>query len=108
MHPASSCSFRRTTPVVAAYVGVIDFIVIRGDETLLVTVRPHLLAKHLKAIRELHDLFGPDYKPTRMWPSEGPDEWKWNDYAVDVSAAEPAAGTERKPRRNRSRANKPQ
>ena len=99
---------RRTTPAVAAYVGVLDFIVMRGDDKLLVTVRPHLLAKHLKAIRELQDLFGPEYKPTRMWPSEGPDGWNWHDYAVDVSANEPGTDTERKPRRNRSGANKPQ
>ena len=99
---------RRTTPAVAAYVGVLDFIVMRGDEKLLVTVRPQIQAKHLKAIRELQNLFGPEYKPMRMWPSEGPDGWKWHDYVVDVSAAEPAADRERKPRRNRSRVNKPQ
>ena len=80
----------------------------RGNEKLLVTVRPNLLAKHLKAIRELQNLFGSEYKATRMWPSEGPDGWNWHDYAVDVSATEPAADTERKPRRNRSRSNKPQ
>jgi len=99
---------RRTTPAVSAYVGVLDFIVMRGDQKLLVTVRPNLLAKHLKAIRELQNLFGPEYKPTRMWPSEGADGWKWNDYSVDLSATEPAADTERKPRRKRSRANAPQ
>jgi hypothetical protein len=99
---------RRTTPAVAAYVGVLDFIVMRGDEKLLVTVRPHLLAKHIKAIRELQNLFGPEYKPTRMWPNEGPDGWNWHDYSVGVSATEAAADTERKPRRIRSRANKPQ
>jgi hypothetical protein len=76
---------RRTTPAVAAYVGVLDFIVMRGDEKLLVTVRPRLQAKHLKAIRELQNLFGSEYKPMRMWPSEGPDGWNWHDYPVDIS-----------------------
>jgi hypothetical protein len=52
---------------------VLDFIVMRGNEKLLVTVRPNLLAKHLKAIRELQNLFGSEYKPMRMWPSEDPD-----------------------------------
>ena len=80
---------RRTTPAVAPYVGVLDFIVLRGDEKLLVTVRPHLQAKHLKAIRELQNLYGPEYKPVRIWPSEGPDGWIWHDYPIDASACEP-------------------
>ncbi len=99
---------RRTTPAVAAYVGVLDFIVMRGEEKLLVTVRPQLLAKHLTAIRELQNLFGSEYKPMRMWPSEGPDGWSWHDYAVDLSAKDSAPDTERKPRRKRSPANAPQ
>lgn len=76
---------RRTTPAVAAYVGVLDFIVLRGDEKLLVNVRPRLQAKHLEAIRELQNLFGTEYKPMRMWPSEGPGGWNWHDYPVDIS-----------------------
>ena len=76
---------RRTTPAVSAYVGVLDFIVMRGEEKLLVTVRPRLQAKHLKAIRELQNLFGSEYKPMRMWPSDGPDGWNWHDYPVDTS-----------------------
>ena len=99
---------RRTTPAVAPYVGVLDFIVLRGEEKLLVTVRPHLQAKHITAIRELHELYGPEYKPVRIWPSEGPDGWNWRDYPIDVSASEPAAGTERKPRPKRSRVSKSQ
>lgn len=79
---------RRTTPAVAAYVGVLDFIVLRGDEKLLVNVRPRLQAKHFKAIRELQNLFGSDYKPMRMWPSEGPDGWNWHDCPVDISATD--------------------
>jgi hypothetical protein len=99
---------RRTTPAVAPYVGVLDFIVLRGDEKLLVTVRPHLQAKHLTAIRELKDLYGPEYKPVRIWPSDGPDGWSWRDHPIDVSTCEPAAGAERKPRPKRSHRNKSQ
>jgi hypothetical protein len=81
---------KRTTPAAAQFVGVLDFVVMRGDEKLLVTVRPHLQAKHLKAIGELHKLFGADYKPVRMWPIDGPDGWSWLDFSVDDSAPEPA------------------
>lgn len=79
---------RRITPAVAAYVGALDFIVLRGDEKLLVTVRPRLQAKHLQAISELQKLFGSQYKPVRIWPSEGPAGWNWDEHPVDVSAAE--------------------
>lgn len=79
---------RRTTPAVAPYVGVLDFIVLRGDEKLLATLRPRLHAKHLRAIRELQKLLGSEYKPIRVWPSEGPTAWNWDEYPVDVSAAE--------------------
>ena len=99
---------RRTTPAVAPYVGVLDFIVLRGEEKHLVTVRPHLQAKHITAIRELHELYGPEYKPVRIWPAEGSDGWIWRDFPIDVSACEPGPGTERKPRPKRSRVQKPQ
>jgi len=99
---------RRTTPAVAPYVGVLDFIVLRGEEKLLVTVRPHLQAKHLTAIRDLQNLYGPEYKPVRIWPSEGPDGWNWHDYPVDLPATDPAADKERKPRRKRALAKKTQ
>ena len=99
---------RRTTPAVAPYVGVLDFIVLRGEEKLLVTVRPHLQAKHITAIRELKELYGPEYKPVRIWPSEGSDGWIWCDYPIDVSACEPAAGTDRKPKSKRARVAKSQ
>jgi hypothetical protein len=98
---------RRTTPAVAPYVGVLDFIVLRGDDKLLVTVRPQLQSKHLTAIRDLQTLFGPEYKPMRMWPNEGPDGWKWFEHPVDTPASVPANGTERKPKKKRSRASKP-
>jgi hypothetical protein len=94
---------RRTTPAVAPYVGVLDFIVLRGEEKLLVNVRPHLQAKHLAAIRELQNLYGPEYKPVRFWPSDGPDGWVWRDYPIDASACEPTTGTDRKPRPKRPR-----
>ncbi len=100
--------FRRTTPAVSPYVGVLDFIVLRGEEKLLVTVRPHLQPKHITAIRELHELYGPEYKPVRIWPSEGSDGWIWRDYPIDVSACESATGTERKPRPKHSRVSKSQ
>lgn len=97
---------RRTTPAVAAYVGVLDFIVMRGEEKLLVTVRPSLLAKHQQLIRELQNLFGPEYKPVRYWPSDGPDGWTWHEYAVVIPAAAPVTEAKRKPRVTRSRTGK--
>lgn len=99
---------QRTTPAVAPHVGGLDFIVLRGDEKLLVTVRPHLQAKHIHAIRELHELFGAEYKPVRVWPSEGPAGWIWHDHAVDTSSTEPApkAKSQRQPSRSRSKQSK--
>ncbi len=94
---------RRTTSAVAPYIGVLDFIVMRGDEKLLVTVRSHLQTKHLAAIRELQNLYGPEYKPVRIWPSDGPDGWVWRDYPIDASACEPTTHTKRKPRPKRPR-----
>ncbi len=99
---------RRTTPAVAPFVGVLDFIVLRGEEKQLVTVRPHLQAKHITAIRDLHELYGAEYKPVRIWPAEGSDGWIWRDFPIDVSACERTPGTEPKPRPKRSRAKKPQ
>ncbi|MBX9681587.1 MAG: hypothetical protein K2X38_22760 [Gemmataceae bacterium] len=94
---------RRTTPAVVPYVGVLDFIVLRGEEKLLVTVRPYLQAKHLAAISELQNLYGPAYKPVRLWPSDGPDGWEWRDYPIAASTSEPTIGTERKSRSKRPR-----
>ncbi len=62
---------RRTTPAVAPHVASLDFIVLRGDEKLLVTLRPNLQAKHLASIAELQKLFGADYRTVRIWPAEG-------------------------------------
>lgn len=89
---------RRTTPAVAPYVGVLDFIVLRGEDKLLVTVRPHLQAKHITAIGELHKLYGPEYKPVRIWPTEGPNGWSWHDHLIDVSACG-LGGANPKPKR---------
>ena len=75
----------RTTPAVKPYVGVLDFIILRGDEKLLVTLRPGLQAKHLQAIRELQNLFGSDYRPVRTWPPETPDGWTWPEESIDLS-----------------------
>src|SRR5207247_9782679 len=74
---------KRTTPAVSPYVGSLDFIVLRGETKLLVTVRPHLQANHLKAIGELKKLFGPDYRPVRVWPAGEPDGWEWKEHPVD-------------------------
>ena len=78
----------RTTPAVQPFIAGLDFIVLREETKLLVTVRPHLQAKHLKAISELQTLFGPDYRPVRVWPTEGPDGWCWQEHAIDCSPAE--------------------
>ncbi len=74
---------KKTTPAVAPHVGGLDFIVLRGEEKLLVTVRPHLQKKHLAAMAELHQLFGSEYRPVRIWPAEGPDGWIWREHAVN-------------------------
>jgi hypothetical protein len=99
---------KRTTPAVAPFVGSLDFIVLRGDEKLLVTVRPHLQTKHLDAIRELQNLFGPEYKPVRIWPTDGPNGWDWSDLPINNSAPEPSRTMPGKTRPKRSRAKKPQ
>lgn len=78
----------RTTPAVQPFVIGLDFIVLREDAKLLVTVRPHLQAKHIKAISELQRLLGPDYRPVRVWPTEGPDGWRWQEHPIDSSAPE--------------------
>jgi hypothetical protein len=99
---------QRTTPAVAPHVSGLDFIVLRGEEKLLVTVRPHLQAKHIQAIRELHEIFGAEYKPIRVWPTEGPAGWVWPDHPVDTSGTEPATESkpQRRPGRSRSKQSK--
>lgn len=99
---------QRTTPAVAPHVSGLDFIVLRGEEKLLVTVRPHLQAKHIQAIRELHELFGAEYKPLRVWPTEGPAGWVWQDNPVDTSSTEraPKAKSRGRPSRPRSKQSK--
>lgn len=99
---------QRTTPAVAPHVGGLDFIVLRGEEKLLVTVRPHLQAKHIQAIHEAHELFGAEYKPLRVWPTESPAGWVWQDNPVDTASTEPApkAKSQRRPSRSRSKQSK--
>jgi hypothetical protein len=46
---------KRTTPAVVPFVGSLD----------------------------LEKLFGPEYRPVRVWPIDGPDGWKWQEYPVD-------------------------
>ncbi|MBI2806032.1 MAG: hypothetical protein HYX68_13715 [Planctomycetes bacterium] len=77
---------KRTTPAVAPFVSSLDFIVLRDEAKHLVTVRPHLQAKHLKAIAELQKLFGDEYRPVRVWPTDGPDGWTWQEFPVDLPA----------------------
>ena len=79
-----------TTPAVQPFVAGLDFIVLRAEEKLLVTVRPHLQAKHLTAIAELQKLFGTDYRPVRVWPTDEPDGWHWQEHPIDCSAAQGA------------------
>ena len=79
---------KRITPAVAPHVGSLDFIVLRGNEKLFVTVRPNLQAKHLASIGELQELFGADYRPVRVWPTDGPDGWTWQEYPVDDSVTQ--------------------
>lgn len=77
---------KKATPAIAPYIGGLDYIVLRDDEKLLVTVRPSLQAKHVNAMRELQKLFGPEYMPTRIWPVEGPNGWHWQEHPIAVSA----------------------
>ena len=79
---------KRTTPAVAPYVGSLDFVVLRDEAKLLVTVRPHLQAKHLRAIAELQKLFGSEYQPVRVWPTDGPGGWTWQEQPIDVQPTE--------------------
>lgn len=73
---------KRTTPAVAPHVASLDFIVLRGNEKLLVAVRPHLQTKHLNAFAELQELFGPEYRPVRVWPVNGVDGWLWTEHPI--------------------------
>jgi hypothetical protein len=77
---------KRTTPTVTPYVGSLDFIVLRGEEKLLVTVRPNLQPKHLTAISELQKLYGSEYRPVRIWPVEDATGWTWREHRVDLKS----------------------
>ena len=77
---------KKTTPDVAKHVAGLDFIVLRGEEKLLVTVRPNLPAKNANAAKEVQKLFGASYRSVRIWPSEVGREWKWAEFPIDTVA----------------------
>lgn len=74
---------KKTTPAVAPYIAGLDFIVLRGEDKLLVTVRPTLPAKNGKAAQEVQKLFGAPYRPVRIWPSEAGGEWRWDEFPIE-------------------------
>ena len=65
-------------------------IVLRGEEKLLVTVRPNLPAKNANAAKEVQKLFGAPYRSVRIWPREAGGEWKWDEHPI---AAVPEDGS---------------
>jgi hypothetical protein len=60
------------------------FIVLAGEEKLLVTVRPNLPTKNANAAREVQKVFGAPYRSVRIWPSETEGEWKWDEHLIDI------------------------
>jgi hypothetical protein len=77
---------KKTTPDVAKHVAGLDFIVLRGEEKLLVTVRPNLPAKNANAAKEVQKVFGAPYRSVRIWPSEAGGEWKWDEHPIAAAA----------------------
>lgn len=75
--------FEATTPDGDFHGGVLDFVVLRGDDKLLVSVRPRLQAKQRQAICDLQKVFGLPYRAVRIWPLEGPNGWTWQEYPVE-------------------------
>jgi hypothetical protein len=73
---------KKTTPAVAPHMAGLDFVVLRGEEKLLVTVRPNLPAKNANAAKEVRKLFGTPYRSVRTWPSEAGGEWKWDEFPI--------------------------
>ena len=47
-----------------------------------------LVPADAQAIGELQKLFGSEYQPVRVWPSDGPDGWEWQEYPVDAPEPE--------------------
>lgn len=74
---------KKTTPAVAQHVHGLDFIVLRGEEKLLVVVRPNLQAKHVAAATEVQKLFGAPYRSVRIWPTENGDGWRWDEFPIN-------------------------
>ena len=73
---------KKTTPAVAPHMAGLDFIVLRGDDKLLVTVRPNLPAKNADAAKEVQKLFGSPYRSIRIWPSAAGNAWKWDEFPI--------------------------
>ncbi len=73
---------KKTTPAVAPHMAGLDFVVLRGEEKLLVTVRPNLPAKNANAANEVQKLFGASYRSVRIWPSQSGDQWKWDEFPI--------------------------
>ena len=86
-----AAEMKRTSPNVRPHVGSVDFIVLRGDAKMLVTVRAHLQAKNIDALRELQKLFGPEYTAIRFWPNQPADakgDLLWREYPVNTTEGE--------------------
>ena len=61
--PIRESNGKKTTPAVAQHIAGLDYIVLRGEEKLLITVRPNLPTKNANAAKEVQKLFG-----VRAWP----------------------------------------
>ena len=78
---------KRSNPAVKPFIGSVDFIVLRGDAKMFVTVRPQLQATNIDALRALQKLFGPEYTAVRFWPNQAPDaqsDLLWREYPVNL------------------------
>ena len=83
-----AAEMKRSNPAVKPFIESVDFIVLREDAKMLVTVRRQLQAKNIDALRELRKLFGPEYTAVRFWPNqspEGKDDLHWLEYTVHSS-----------------------
>ena len=73
---------KKTTPAVAPHVAGLDYVVLMGEEKLLVTVRPNLTKKNAAAAKEVQKLFGNGYQAIRIWPIESEDGWVWDRHPI--------------------------
>jgi hypothetical protein len=83
-----------TTPAVKPFVAGLDFMVLRGEEKLLVTIRPNLPTKNYNAAKDVQKLFGASYRSVRIWPSASVEGWKWDEHPIN-SAPEDGDVTEK-------------